>query len=232
MKKETFLDGKTKNVLLILSFVFLPFVLLFSIFDFLIKNFMNKETKIIDKFVNKLVKNNIVNNKKELIKAVFYQENRMFYNDCKLYFRLLIIITFITLIISILFNDGPILSIFNKALNLLPLIKWPTVKETNDMLLILGYEYLLKLPSSFPASFFPIVIFKTINFSDPLLYVSMIYYICILICAFLIFKNVIAHIARINKGFLLSNKLFNQKENKESFVNSIIPNQKQYEVKE
>ena len=232
MKKETFLDGKTKNVLLILSFVFLPFVLLFSIFDFLIKNFMNKETKIIDKFVNKLVKNNIVNNKKELIKAVFYQENRMFYNDCKLYFRLLIIIKFIKLIISILFNDGPILSIFNKALNLLPLIKWPTVKETNDMLLILGYEHLLKLPSFFPASFFPIVVFKTINFSDPLLYVSMIYYICILICAFLIFKNVIAHIARINKGFLLSNKLFNQKENKESFVNSIIPNQKQYEVKE
>ena len=193
---------------------------------------MNKETKIIDKFVNKLVKNNIVNDKKELIKAVFYQENRMFYNDCKLYFRLLITITFITLIISILFNDGPILSIFNKALNLLPLIKWPTVKETNDMLLILGYEHLLKLPNFFPASFFPIVVFKTINFSDPLLYVSMIYYICILICAFLIFKNVIAHIARINKGLLLSNKLFNQKENKENFVNSIIPNQKQYEVKE
>ena len=90
-----------------------------------------------------------------------------------------------------------------------------------------------------PASPLPSFISKTPDFSQPILYISMIYYISMIICLFVLLKAVFGFIARFTRGIKMSTEVFDKDlekldihniNNFSNTVNSPVPNQGNYDT--
>ena len=219
------LDERSKKVALVLLALFIIILLIFGLIYLLIDNYMKHESKKMDAYMVDLLKCQIVTNTNQFKDALKYYERRSLYNNSKWPIRLMVIIFF----------DSNYNSFFTEAFKLIPIIKWQTIKEVNDALikadpnatLIPGFPWL-------PVSLFPNFISKNPNFSDPLLYVSVVFYIIMISCLFVLIKAILGYIARINRGYKLSVTVFKKDLDKfdittvEDFanhINSSVPQQ-------
>ena len=219
------LDERSKKVALVLLALFIIILLIFGLIYLLIDNYMKHESKKMDAYMVDLLKCQIVTNTNQFKDALKYYERRSLYNNSKWPIRLMVI----------MFIDSNYNSFFTEAFKLIPIIKWQTIKEVNDALikadpnatLIPGFPWL-------PVSLFPNFISKNPNFSDPLLYVSVVFYIIMISCLFVLIKAILGYIARINRGYKLSVTVFKKDLDKfdittvEDFanhINSSVPQQ-------
>ena len=229
------LDERSKKVALVLLALFIIILLIFGLIYLLIDNYMKHESKKMDAYMVDLLKCQIVTNTNQFKDALKYYERRSLYNNSKWPIRLMVIMFITAILITKIFFDSNYNSFFTEAFKLIPIIKWQTIKEVNDALikadpnatLIPGFPWL-------PVSLFPNFISKNPNFSDPLLYVSVVFYIIMISCLFVLIKAILGYIARINRGYKLSVTVFKKDLDKfdittvEDFanhINSSVPQQ-------
>ena len=121
-----------------------------------------------------------------------------------------------------------------KVFDLFPKIKWQTIGEINETIIDTYPDLVLSGPEWMPASIFPSIISKNPDFSDPMLYCSMVYYLSIFCALVTLIKATLAFIARIRRGLLMSRKVFEKNLEKldldavntySQAVNSQIPTQ-------
>lgn len=235
------LDERTKKIILVLCILFILVLLIFGLIYTMIKSYMNKESKKMDNYMYDLVKYQIVKKPSQFKKAVRYHESRSFYNNLKWPIRLTILFTGLFILTSYFFFDKKYLEVLLKGLDLIPIFKWPTIKETNESLAMIPGASLIKGPDWMPVSIFPTIISKNPNYNDPRLYVSVIYYILMIFILILLIKATLGYIARYNKGMKKAKAIFNK--NLDNFdignviefnnqSNSNIPNQSDYEIKD
>lgn len=228
------LDERSKKVLLVLCALFIVALLIFGGIYLLISNYMKRESKKMDNYMYDLLKTKIVKNTSQFKKALFYYEKRSLFNNAKWSWRCMIILTSLSLFLIFACFNSNYGRFFSEAFKILPQIKWPTIGEINQSL----GENTLTGPSWMPASVFPSFISKNPDFSQPILYFSLLYYVCMIICVFYLIKAILGFIARIKRGLKMSTDVFNKDlekidlNNIENFslnINSKIPNQNQYD---
>lgn len=200
------LDEKSKKILLVLCALFILVLLCAGGIYYMIQQFMKKSGKKVDTYMYDLLKYQIIKNPKDFKKALTYYEKRNLFNETKWPIRFIFLITFIAFGLIFMFFKGNIELFFKSAFQLFPHLKWPTIKEVNAS--ILDESLKISGPSWLPVSIFPTVIFKHPNFKDPLLYCSLVYYLCLFFSLFLISKSVLAFIARIQRGLKMSKDVF------------------------
>ena len=211
--------------------LFLPLLLIF-LFSKIIFNYHEKEKCLFDVYMYDLIKNKVVNDKKNYYKKMCKYEKNIMYNKCKWPFR----ITLITLIIFLICKITNCSDILFCCFKIFPTLKWPLVKELNETLINTNSSYLLNLPDYFVASLTPVVVFHNIDFSNIFFYCSIVYNLLLFICGFFILKACIGLIGRINRANIIAKELFDKKkknnkvEEKYFFdiINSPIPNQEKY----
>lgn len=227
------LDERTKKVLLVLCALFIVALLIFGGIYVLISAFMKKESKKMDNYMYDLLKIKMVKNPRQFKKALLYYEERSLFNNSKWSWRCIIILTAMALLLTFAFFNSDFKRFFSEAFKLLPIIKWPTIGEVNEAL----GDTVLNGPKWMPASVFPTFISKNPDFTQSILYFSMIYYLSILICFFGLLKAVLGFMARIHRGFKMSTEVFNKDLDKldvnsinnfSNTINSPIPNQDEY----
>ena len=114
------------------------------------------------------------------------------------------------------------------------LVEWLTFlsAHSNEALSNIPGAALLSGPDWLPASIFPAIISKNPDFSDPVLFISTIYYFFILVCVFYLIRAVLAYIARVHRGLKMAVKVFSKDLDKfdieaingySSSVNSPVP---------
>lgn len=228
------LDERSKKVLLVLCALFIVALLIFGGIYLLISNYMKKESKKMDNYMYDLLKAKIVKNTNQFKKALFYHEERSLFNNSKWSWRCMIILTGLSLFLVFACFSSNYSRFFSEAFKVFPQIKWPTIGEVNQAL----GENTLTGPSWMPASVFPSFISKNPDFSQPILYFSLLYYICMVICMFYLTRAILGYIARIKRGLKMSNDVFNKDlekldlfniDNFSQSVNSPIPNQNNYD---
>ena len=231
------MDERTKKVLLVLCALFIIALLIFGFIYYIISKYMQKESKKMDTYMYDLLKMKIVKNTKQFKRALHYHEQRSLFNNSKWAFRAIIILTVISIVIAMVIFDGDINGLFTEVFKLFPIIKWPTVGEINETLKDIEGAVLITGPSWLPASIFPAFISKNPDFSSALLYVSTIYYVCMLACVIVIFKAVLGYMARLHRGYKMSIQVFTKDLDKIDLfnvdqyaqqVNSPVPNQENY----
>lgn len=200
------LDEKTKKVILVLCALFILLLLIFGGIYLLIDKYMKKQSKKMDTYMYDLLKYGVVRNKKQLKEALYYHEKRLLFNQSKWPFRILILLTGVAWAIIFICFSGKAQDFFTEAFKLFPTIKWPTIKEINES--ILDENLKLTGPSWLPASIFPTFISKHPDFSSPMLYVSMLYYLCVLFCLIYLIKAILSCIARVKRGKKMANDVF------------------------
>lgn len=231
-------EEKTSKIILVICVLFILILFFFGFLRYVINKYMEKESKKLDGFMIDLLKNDIVKNSHQFKKAYFYTEKRLFYNKSKWCFRVFFFVTALAFIAILLFFNSQYSAFFKKAFELLPTLKWPTIKETNELLSQVEGAPLLKGPGWMPATIIPSLIYNNPDFTDPMLFTSMIYYIIILICLFSLAKAILAHVARKKRCKKIAPIIFNDKNIKEDLyvfsqsINSKIPNQEKYEIKD
>jgi hypothetical protein len=170
-------------------------------------------------------------------KALFYHEERSFFNNSKWAWRVIILLTGFSVLLTYLCFKADYHRFFTAVFDLFPIIKWQTVGETNEVLSNIEGASLLPGPDWLPASVFPQFISKEPNFKDPSLYASTIYYVCILMCGVTLFKSVLGCISRIHRGIKMSTQVFTKDLDKfdigtvldySNAVNSKVPNEEKY----
>ena len=235
MKLINKINDKTKNVVFIFVTMFGCVFLFFGVLYYGIKKYMIKEAKIVENNFYLSVNKSKTTDKKKVLKIFLSKERKFFCNKFKRWSKSIIFITFAFLVIVVLFFSASCIPLlFTKIIDFFPIFKWPTTEETNNIIVNLGFNNILNLPDDFPSTVLPLVIFKNPNFNDPLLLLSMLYYICILICVLFLLKNILTYISRFHGLMIIDRKLSNNKKMssyKES-INSPIPNQDKYEIKE
>lgn len=204
----TQIDERTKKVILVLCALFIILLLISGGIYILIEKFMKKESKKMDTYMYPLIKNKIVNNNKQFIKALIYHESRLFFTEAKWGFRTGFIFTGLALLIVLICFKSHFGEFFTKAFELIPIFKWQTVGEINESLIDSGITTLLSGPSWLPASIFPTIISKNPDFTNPMLYCSLVYYSLILFSIYILIKSVIAFIARFTRGIKMSKTAF------------------------
>lgn len=229
------LNKKELKDLYILACLFILPLLFIYLFFKLIFSYLNKEKMILDQYMYDLIKYDVVYNKKSFLNAVLYHEKRIIYHKTKWCFRLLIIST---LILVIIFKNEFVNFILN-GLNILPTFKWPTVYETNKALLDNNNLHIINLPENYVVSLFPIIIFKSCNFTSIVFCCSITYNLLLFICGFFIVRACLSTLSRLNRANkvtyeLYGKKKFNKKnthENYSNLINSPIPNHEKYQRK-
>lgn len=233
----TQLDERTKKVLLVLCALFIIVLLIFGTIYVLIDNYMKKESKKMDNYMYDLLKLRIVKTPLQFKKAVFYHEERSLFNNSKWSYRVMILLTGFAILLTYICFKGDLNRFFTAVFDLIPIIKWPTVGETNEALAAIPGASLLSGPDWMPASIFPAFISKNPNFSDPVLYASTIYYICMLMCVFYLIRAILGCIARVHRGMKMSTQVFIKDLDKfdigtvqdySDTVNSKVPNEEKY----
>lgn len=229
------LNKKELKDLYILACLFILPLLFIYLFFKLIFSYLNKEKKILDQYMYDLIKNDVVYNKKSFFKAVLYHEKRIIYNKTKWCFRLLIIST---LILVIIFKNEFVNFILN-GLNILPTFKWPTVYETNKALLNSNNSHIINLPENYIVSLFPLIIFKSCDFTSIVFYCSIAYNLLLFICGFFIVRACLSTFSRLNRAKKISYELYRKKKsskkiiqpNYSDLINSPIPSHEKYQRK-
>ena len=149
----------------------------------------------------------------------------------------MILLTGFAILLTYICFLGDLKRFFTAAFDLIPIIKWPTVGETNEALSQIPGAALLTGPDWMPASIFPTFISKNPDFSDPVLYASTIYYVCMLMCVFYLIRAILGLIARIHRGMKMSTQVFTKDLDKfdigsitdySNAVNSSVPNEENY----
>ena len=233
----TQMDERTKKVLLVLCALFIIVLLIFGTIYVAIDRHMKKESKKMDNYMYDLLKLRIVKTPMQFKKAVFYHEERNLFNAAKWAWRVMGILTGFGLLLTLICFGGDYKRFFTAIFDLIPIIKWPTVGETNEALAAIPGASLLSGPDWMPASIFPAFISKNPDFSSPILYASTIYYACMIICLFSLIGAILGYIARMHRGLKMSTQVFTKDLEKfdigtvmdySNTVNSEIPNQEQY----
>lgn len=231
------MDERTKKVLLVLCALFIILLLIFGGIYVAIEKYMKKESKKMDNYMYDLLKLRLVKTPFQFKKAVFYHEERNLFNGCKWSFRVILLLTGFAILLTYICFLGDLKRFFTAVFDLIPIIKWPTVGETNEALSAIPGASLLSGPDWMPASVFPAFISKNPNFSDPVLYASTIYYVCILVCVFSLIRAILACIARVHRGMKMSTQVFIKDLDKfdigtvqdySESINSDVPNQEKY----
>lgn len=229
------LDERSKKVLLVLCALFIVVLLIFGAIYVIIENYMKKESRKMDNYMYDLLKVRLVKNPRQFRKALFYHEERSLFNNSKWAWRVIVLLTGMALLLTFACFNSDFKRFFSEAFNLIPIIKWPTVGEINEAL---GTNA-LSGPAWMPASPLPSFISKNPDFSQPILYFSMIYYISIIICLFVLLKAVLGFIARFTRGIKMSTEVFDKDlekldihniNNFSNTVNSPVPNQGNYDT--
>ena len=234
----TQLDERTKKLLLVLCALFIILLLIFGTIYLIITKYMEKESKKMDEYMYDLVRYKLVTNTKQFQKALFYQERRMYYNQSKWGYRILIGLTVLAFALTFVFFEAQYAMFFTKAFDIIPIIKWPTIKETNEILSQIEGSVLLTGPDWMPASLIPTFVTKNPNFSDPMLYCSLMYYVCSIMSFFAITKAILGHIARIRRGKKMAIEVFEKNLDKINIysysqsINSPIPVHSEYDPME
>lgn len=231
------MDERTKKVLLVLCALFIILLLIFGFIYVIITSYMKKESKKMDNYMYDLVRTKIVKTPFQFKKAVFYHEERSLFNNSKWPLRIMILLTGFAILLTYICFLGDLKRFFTAAFDLIPIIKWPTVGETNEALSQIPGAALLTGPDWMPASIFPTFISKNPDFSDPVLYASTIYYVCMLMCVFYLIRAILGLIARIHRGMKMSTQVFTKDLDKfdigsitdySNAVNSSVPNEENY----
>ena len=202
------IDERTKKIVLVLCALFILLLLISGGIYLLIDKFIKKEAKKMDTYMYPLIKHKIVNNNKQFIKALIYHENRMFFTDAKWGFRTGILFTLLACLIVLICFKSQFKEFFVKAFELIPIFKWQTVGEVNEALINNGITTLLSGPNWLPASIFPTVISKNPDFTNPMLYCSVVYYSMMLFSFYIHLKSTLAFIARFTRGIKMSKAAF------------------------
>ena len=231
------LDERTKKVLLVLCALFIIILLIFGGIYVAISAYMKKESKKMDNYMYDLLKLRIVKTPSQFKKALFYYEERSFFNNSKWAWRVILILTGFAIILTYLCFKADYHRFFTAFFDLFPIVKWQTVGETNEALSNIDGAALLPGPDWLPASIFPQFISKEPNFKDPSLYASTIYYVCILMCLWTLFRSILGCIARIHRGIKMSTQVFTKDLDKfdigtvleySNNINSSVPNEEKY----
>ena len=204
----TQMDERTKKLLLVVCALFIIILLIFGTIYVIIDNYMKKESKKMDTYMYDLLKLQIVKNPAQFKKALLYHENRSLFNNAKWWWRVMIILTLFALLLTIICFGSDFKRFFTAAFDLIPIIKWQTVGQTNETLSQIPGATLLAGPSWMPVSLIPTFISKNPDFSSPVLYASTIYYVCIFMCVFYLIRAVLGFIARIHRGIKMSTQVF------------------------
>lgn len=233
----TQLDERTKKVLLVLCALFIIILLIFGAIYAVTSAYMKKESKKMDNYMYDLLKLRIVKTPFQFKKAVFYHEERSFFNNSKWAWRVIILLTGFAILITYLCFKADYQRFFTAVFDLFPIVKWQTVGETNEALSNIEGATLLPGPDWMPASIFPQFISKNPNFKDPTLYASTIYYVCILMCAVTLLRAILGCVARIHRGMKMSTQVFTKDLDKfdigtvldySTTINSSVPNEEKY----
>ncbi|MCI5744679.1 MAG: hypothetical protein MR270_00100 [Erysipelotrichaceae bacterium] len=200
------LDERGRKILLVLCALLILILLIFGALYLCISKYMEKQGKKMDTYMYDLLSLGIVTKKSEFKAALRYFERRNVYNSTKWAFRALIVLFIIAFSLIYTLFDKDINGFFTKAFDLIPIIKWPTVKEVNEA--INNDSLKLSGPGWLPASLIPTIISKNPDFSSPLLYCSTIFYVCALICLFKLIASTLAFIARYRRGIKMSTEVF------------------------
>lgn len=206
----TQLDERTKKIILVLCALFIILLLISGTIYFFISKFMEKESRKMDTYMYPLIKNRIVKNPKEFISCLFYHETRFYFSEAKWGYRSLIIFTGVAFAVTFICFKGEYKDFFSKAFDIIPIINWQTIGDVNQALKESGVDTTLSGPSWLPASLFPEFISKNPDFTDPMLYCSVIYYSTVLFSMFFLSKATLAFLARFIRGTSLSKKVFNR----------------------
>ena len=169
---------------------------------------MKRSAKAMDTYMYPLLKYRIVKTRGQFLRALFYHEKRKFFNECKWGFRIIVLITLAAFGLTYMLFEGKYVEFFSKALEVFPIIKWQTIGEINETLIKEYPDLVLTGPKWMPVSLVPTFISKNPDFSNPMLYSSLIYYAFILCALFILTKAVLAYIARFNRGVVMSKKVF------------------------
>ncbi len=200
------LDEKSRKVILVLCALFILLLLISGGIYLLISKYMQRQSKKMDGYMYDLLKYGIVKDKKEFKEAMNYHERRILFNQSKWPFRIILLLTGVALALIYICFSGEVKTFFTEVFKLFPKIKWPTIKEINES--IADENLKISGPGWLPASIFPTFISKHPDFSSPILYTSMIYYICVLFCMFYLIKSILACIARIRRGRKMAIEVF------------------------
>ena len=228
------LDERTKKFILVLCALLILLLLLFGFIYLIIDKYIKKRSKDMDNYMYPLLKYGIIKSRKQFLSALFYHEKRNFFNGSKWGFRLLILATSVAFGVVYICFEGSYSEFFSKVFDLFPKIKWQTIGEINETLIDTYPDLVLSGPEWMPASIFPSIISKNPDFSDPMLYCSMVYYLSIFCALVTLIKATLAFIARIRRGLLMSRKVFEKNLEKldldavntySQAVNSQIPTQ-------
>ena len=234
MKNLFKISKKTKNILLIICYIFiLPISLIYLVCKVFIY-IINKDEKTFDNYMFDLIKYKIVNHKKEYIKTCLYYESILFYNSSKRYFRIIITIFIITIILLSVFKI-PYRDFLRFTFDTFPIVKWITVKDINESIFT---KNLLNLPEGMIVSFIPLIFLKKSSFSFPLSYLSILYFLISSFYCIMIFRCILCSGGRIKRSFIIYKKLYKEKKiNNLSYmssyslsINSRLPNQSKYEI--
>ena len=234
------LDERTKKIILVLCALFILILLITGALYSITASYMKKESRKMDKYMYDLLKTRIVKTPSQFKKALFYHEQRSFFNNSKWAFRAAIILTLFCILLTFICFEGNYARFFSEAFKLIPIVKWQTVGEINESLKEIEGAMLLTGPDWLPASLIPTFISKNPNFGSPVLYFSTIYYVCMIACLFTQLKAVLGLIARMTRGIKMSTEVFEKDISKldlgsiseySETVNSPVPNQQNYEQK-
>ena len=233
------MDERTKRFLLVLCALLIILLLIFGCIYLIIDKYMKRSAKAMDTYMYPLLRYRIVKTRGQFLRALFYHEKRKFFNECKWGFRIIVLITLVALGLTYMLFEGQYVEFFTKALDVIPNVKWQTIGEINETLAKDYPELILTGPEWMPASLIPSFISKNPDFSNPMLYSSLIYYAFMLCALFILTKAVLAYIARFNRGVLMSKKVFEKNLEKldldavntySESVNSSLPNTNEGEL--
>ena len=202
------MDEKTKKIILVLCALFILLLLTFGFIYLVIDKYVKRKAKVMDNYMYPLLKTGIVKNKKDFVNALYYHENRLFFNESKWGFRLAILLTSVAFAVVYMCFQGNYNEFFTKVFELIPIVKWQTIGSINESLSISSPELQINGPSWLPVSIFPSVISKNPDFTNPMLYCSMLYYVSMIFALIILTKAVLAYIGRISRGLLMSKKVF------------------------
>ena len=234
------MDERTKKILLVLCALFIIVLLIFGFIYVIIASYMKKQSKKMDNYMYDLLKLKVVRSPHQFRKAVLYHEERSLFNNSKWCYRIMVLLTGVAICLTYIVFKGDLKRFFTAVFDLIPIIKWPTVGETNEALSKIPGAALLSGPAWMPASVFPAIISKNPNFSDPILYASTIYYFAMLVCVFYLIRAILGYIARVHRGFKMAIKVFTKDldkfdigaiEDYSNAVNSPVPSSEQQENK-
>lgn len=211
------IDEKTKKVFMVLCVLFILIILIFGFIYLIIDKYMKKSAKKMDTYMHELCYYKIVNNPSEFRKTLRYYETRSLYRNIRWIFRILIIaLAGIFIFAAIKMNNNPS-PIFSEVKQIFPNIHFHTIKELNKILVESGQSKIVG-PGWLPVSIIPSITWKSIDTSNPYLYVSIAFYILMIILFFKLTGSVLGYIARISRGYAKSKEVFEKNLDNSNFA--------------